>query len=221
MSEERLVELLAGLEHVLPPRETPRTIEEVLDAVADMALRLDAHEDASTPAFDEIAKLCGCPEWEYPGQVVRDVEAVVRERDTLSERASKWVNEYESIIDGLSQKLRIAEAVRDDARAASQRYLDEKRSSEAANGHYAALLAAQEKRINEKELETYDLVRDGLDIVKASNAFVLAHCELEQLANEIGADAASKSPLNDRVIGLHMELERAVLGTKSVPGRRL
>jgi hypothetical protein len=52
-------------------------------ALRDMALALDAHDDTSTPAFDEIAKLCGCPEWEYPGQIVRDVEGVVKERDKL------------------------------------------------------------------------------------------------------------------------------------------
>lgn len=44
----------------------------------DLQLQVDAHNDASTPAFDEIAKLCGCPEWEYPGQVVRDVQNVVK-----------------------------------------------------------------------------------------------------------------------------------------------
>ena len=33
------------------------------------------------PDFDEIAKLCGCPEWDYPGQVLRDIRALVKERD--------------------------------------------------------------------------------------------------------------------------------------------
>lgn len=37
--------------------------------------------DAATLAFDEIAALCGCPEWDYPGQIVRDVQTLVRERD--------------------------------------------------------------------------------------------------------------------------------------------
>jgi hypothetical protein len=35
------------------------------------------------PDFDLIAKLCGCPEWDYPGQVLRDVQALVKERDKL------------------------------------------------------------------------------------------------------------------------------------------
>jgi len=30
--------------------------------------------DAASDALDAIAKLCGCPKWDYPGQVVRDVE---------------------------------------------------------------------------------------------------------------------------------------------------
>lgn len=34
---------------------------------------------AAEEALDEIAALCGCPEWEYPGQVIRDVR-LLRER---------------------------------------------------------------------------------------------------------------------------------------------
>jgi len=30
-------------------------------------------KDAMEKAVDEIAALCGCPEWNYPGQLVRDV----------------------------------------------------------------------------------------------------------------------------------------------------
>jgi len=36
-----------------------------------------AYDNAATDALDAIAKMCGCPDWEYPGQVVRDVERVV------------------------------------------------------------------------------------------------------------------------------------------------
>lgn len=38
-------------------------------------------QDAATEAFDAIASMCGCPHWDYPGQVVRDVEAFIRQRD--------------------------------------------------------------------------------------------------------------------------------------------
>ena len=47
-------------------------------------------DDAATEAFDAIAKLCGCPEWEYLGQVVRDVERVVAERDAARAEAEAW-----------------------------------------------------------------------------------------------------------------------------------
>lgn len=40
--------------------------------------------DAATQAFDAIAELCGCKEWEYPGQVVRDVETAL-EKLTVDE----------------------------------------------------------------------------------------------------------------------------------------
>jgi hypothetical protein len=48
------------------------------------------HDDAATKAFDAIAELCGCKEWDYPGQVVRDVESLKRELDnTAQERDAR------------------------------------------------------------------------------------------------------------------------------------
>ena len=44
----------------------------------------DAPKDAAEKALDDIAALCGCPEWEYPGQVVRDVQAAVDAREALA-----------------------------------------------------------------------------------------------------------------------------------------
>ena len=44
-----------------------------------------ARGDAATTALDAIAKLCGCPRWDYPGQVVRDVGALATERDAARE----------------------------------------------------------------------------------------------------------------------------------------
>lgn len=38
-------------------------------------------KSAAEVALDQIAEACGCPEWQYPGQVVRDVEAIVSERN--------------------------------------------------------------------------------------------------------------------------------------------
>lgn len=43
-------------------------------------------KSAGEEALDEIATLCGCSEWEYPGQVVRDVRAL---RDTLMARGAR------------------------------------------------------------------------------------------------------------------------------------
>lgn len=38
-------------------------------------------DDILERALDEIAALCGCPTWEYAGQVVRDVKMVLEQRD--------------------------------------------------------------------------------------------------------------------------------------------
>jgi hypothetical protein len=43
---------------------------------------LEADVAASNAVFDEIAKICGCAQWDYPGQIVRDVRS-------LAERAEK------------------------------------------------------------------------------------------------------------------------------------
>lgn len=52
-------------------------------------------KSAADLAFDEIAILCGCPEWDYPGQVVRDVQRVVNERDGWEGTATRQ-SEYAS-----------------------------------------------------------------------------------------------------------------------------
>lgn len=68
---------------------------------ADLSAKLEAAEKerdelrdqledkgcAATEAFDAIAETCGCKDWEYPGQIVRDVEGLKKERDAaLAER---------------------------------------------------------------------------------------------------------------------------------------
>lgn len=40
-------------------------------------LLLALNKSAATDALDAIAKLCGVAEWDYPGQVVRDVALVL------------------------------------------------------------------------------------------------------------------------------------------------
>lgn len=60
--------------------------------------------DAAEQALDAIAALCGCKTWEYPGQVVRDVEAVVRQLHSCMEElssaekgAAQWKRECDTL----------------------------------------------------------------------------------------------------------------------------
>lgn len=49
-------------------------------------------------ALDAIAAISGCQKWEYPGQVVRDVEGMKAEMDTLKdtlERCKKAMLEHD------------------------------------------------------------------------------------------------------------------------------
>lgn len=48
-------------------------------------------------AADEIAILCGCPEWDYPMQLVRDVQAVVKQRDEALAELTKLRLEIERL----------------------------------------------------------------------------------------------------------------------------
>jgi hypothetical protein len=56
------------------------------------ALRTEAESGAAVQAFNAIAKLCGCEQWEYPGQLVRDVERL--------RAALDWFRRRESLIRG-------------------------------------------------------------------------------------------------------------------------
>jgi hypothetical protein len=50
--------------------------------LCDLHANTGPEKDAGEIALDEIAALCGVAEWDYPGQVVRDVKAVIAQRDT-------------------------------------------------------------------------------------------------------------------------------------------
>ena len=52
-------------------------IRKLTEAIHDITTEVDVG-NAATEALDAIAKLCGCPTWEYPGQVVRDVEGLLK-----------------------------------------------------------------------------------------------------------------------------------------------
>jgi hypothetical protein len=43
-------------------------------------------DNAAMDALNDVATLCGCPDWEYPGQVVRDVELL---KDSVEELKTK------------------------------------------------------------------------------------------------------------------------------------
>lgn len=46
-------------------------------------------------ALDEIAVLCGIPEWEYPGQVVRDVMHLQKKHADELEQVALWAGNQE------------------------------------------------------------------------------------------------------------------------------
>jgi len=55
------------------------------------------NKSAATKAFDAISELCGAPEWEYPGQVVRDVEQLKCQKDSMADRVVELEAENERL----------------------------------------------------------------------------------------------------------------------------
>lgn len=62
---------------------------EVGNALSGVGRAVGRQKDAALNALDEIAKLCGCPHWDYSGQIVRDVTHLVAQNATLRVRAEK------------------------------------------------------------------------------------------------------------------------------------
>jgi hypothetical protein len=62
---------------------------EVGNALSGVGRADGRQRDAALNALDEIAKLCGCPHWDYSGQIVRDVTHLVAQSALLRVRAEK------------------------------------------------------------------------------------------------------------------------------------
>lgn len=142
LREERDAAIADGRDLVGKAMVTYRDKVRDLTAERDEARQEAAsHKDAATQAFDAIAALCGCPQWEYPGQVVRDVEALVRQRDEADEHRRQIVAENEAL--RLKERANHAPAALFPATVMALQ--DQQATLEAAE----AALAALRKRIDE------------------------------------------------------------------------
>lgn len=61
-------------------------LEALLRDHQGMSRTISDPDGATNNAFDAIAKACGCETWEYPGQVVRDVQLVVDALNAIAKR---------------------------------------------------------------------------------------------------------------------------------------
>jgi hypothetical protein len=76
----------------IKPRSTTKSVEAVQGT----------RTDAATLALDEIAKLCGCERWDYPGQVVRDVARALLEVSGAAQPAANQQTERAAVVAFLS-----------------------------------------------------------------------------------------------------------------------
>ena len=85
--------------------------KEFYDRVSQYAREcgLAKESSAAEHALDAIAKICGCPDWDYPGQLVRDVQDLKNREEkavkTALEFSEKFVNQ-EQTIESLEEKLK-------------------------------------------------------------------------------------------------------------------
>lgn len=137
LSKENLTDAIAALPQLAtPPPDAARPLlaaapdpvaPELAAArarIAELEQTVDAYEDASTPAFDDIARMCGVPHWD-PGQVIRDVAMVINHGQTLALAARRTLERFAELgpldFDALDlEPLRLAgeafEALRTDPR---------------------------------------------------------------------------------------------------------
>ena len=127
------------VEHALDNKIPPHAIE---NAQAKEA-QAWAAVSAIRKERDELREWLGT--WgRSPDQVQKRFDELKTERDAdlhVMTRQGKVIDDLRAQLDAIKGALRVAEAVRDDARAASQRYLDEKRAVEAAGAELTALVA--------------------------------------------------------------------------------
>lgn len=66
------------------PTESDGDGVDCTDATCGLPIVGAGAKSASEDALDAIAVLCGCPEWDYPGQVARDVHEALTRRPRLT-----------------------------------------------------------------------------------------------------------------------------------------
>lgn len=101
-------------------REELETARRELTAERD---RRRQSASAAVNALDEIAAACGCADWEYPGQVVRDVGTVLRERNEAMKERDEARAERDAISAAREKLLVALESAARDTRASLSRDL--------------------------------------------------------------------------------------------------
>ena len=60
-------------------------VDRLRDEVKRLKKENATSNNAAEKALDAIAAICGCPKWDYPGQVIRDVERLARDAKHATE----------------------------------------------------------------------------------------------------------------------------------------
>lgn len=101
---ELAAELAAG---ILERDELKEQVARLLEKNEHLQATLDDKNAPLLKAVDKIAKLCGCAQWDYAGQVVRDVEGLVEkvkrvcaENVELTHSIEEYCTELKATVDG-------------------------------------------------------------------------------------------------------------------------
>ena len=102
MDRQRLLDIKKGWRRM----DLAQVVPELIAAVGE------GQESAAEKALDDIAALCGCPEWDYPGQLVRDVRDL-KERLYVMQVEKSSASEYPNGFVDLSADLTPEEIIYD------------------------------------------------------------------------------------------------------------
>jgi hypothetical protein len=156
-------------------------VEEGERATAQRMVELEIESrkhSAAKDALDTIAEVCGCPGWDYPLQLVRDVKALAKEKDELLTSLEEEVARTTSLEEELEQLKAAADTDATEIRRIEAQYKDD------VVRHHGELKAAWDSE--KKAHREVHRLQEGLFILSfhpwteaapGLKAFVLSHLE--------------------------------------------
>lgn len=124
--------------------EEHRQLAAWLEELEALRVERSSRNSAADEAFGAIAALCECPHWEYPGQIVRDVTALVESKKKTEEREAELKLALDDLYNAVIHE--VPEENRNDALNEALKYVERvEEGNPVLDNMRARLIAAEEK----------------------------------------------------------------------------